>query len=523
MKTKTLYFFLVFLISLSGFAQIIDDNFDMETIGTLPTGWVIKYEGTGTANQKVVNTTSVSTDNSFELQGKSGWSATIIKKPDTIPDKVSLEGYVKAEKILSGDVSGIGLTDPDTGTWGTYCADVRFYDGKIVAYTYPGHIRYTIQDYNINQWYHIKIEADLIDETFEVYIDHIRVSGTKDGVSYDKFPMVSGVKPTHIHLTGGNGGTAKSWFDDIKLYQNDSLVAYYPFNGNANDESINANHGTVYGAILTDDRQGNPNSAYYFDGENDYILCEKEVGPFGNQSRSFSFWAKTDVEPVANKQQNSVLSYGGNIYDGGSRFEILLNPKCRGIGVDVSSKYRTWSFDNSDNGWHFYTVVFDNSISNNLSDLKFYADGELLLSECNNNGGDMLINTKDEQVLNIGRLFYSGQPRYFKGSIDEIRIYNKALSQQEITELYNEAVAAVKNFVRIDRDVFIYNNRLFLKNNNQKTYKELALYNMTGQQIFKSAHFDLPIDLNFLKNGIYIVKLIHNETGISVRKFIIHH
>ena len=45
---------------------------------------------------------------------------------------------------------------------------------------------------------------------------------------------------------------------------NDGLVAYYPFNGNANDESGNGYNGTVYGATLTYDRFGNPNSAYSF-------------------------------------------------------------------------------------------------------------------------------------------------------------------------------------------------------------------------------------------------------------------
>jgi len=52
---------------------------------------------------------------------------------------------------------------------------------------------------------------------------------------------------------------------------NDGLVAYYPFNGNVNDESGNGNNGIVYGATLTNDRLGNPNSAYSFDGINDYI------------------------------------------------------------------------------------------------------------------------------------------------------------------------------------------------------------------------------------------------------------
>ena len=47
---------------------------------------------------------------------------------------------------------------------------------------------------------------------------------------------------------------------------NDGLVAYYPFNGNANDESGNGNDGEINGATLTEDEYGNTNSAYYFDG-----------------------------------------------------------------------------------------------------------------------------------------------------------------------------------------------------------------------------------------------------------------
>src|ERR1700721_3520704 len=52
---------------------------------------------------------------------------------------------------------------------------------------------------------------------------------------------------------------------------NTGLVAYYPFNGNANDASGNGNNGNVAGATLTADRFGNPNSAYSFNGKSNYI------------------------------------------------------------------------------------------------------------------------------------------------------------------------------------------------------------------------------------------------------------
>ncbi len=49
------------------------------------------------------------------------------------------------------------------------------------------------------------------------------------------------------------------------------LVAFYPFNSNANDESGNNNHGVVNGPILTTDRNGNDSSAFEFDGTSNYI------------------------------------------------------------------------------------------------------------------------------------------------------------------------------------------------------------------------------------------------------------
>ena len=57
---------------------------------------------------------------------------------------------------------------------------------------------------------------------------------------------------------------------------NDGLVAHYPFNGNALDESVNNNNAQVYNAVLDSDRFGIQNSAYSFDGTEDYIIVEND-------------------------------------------------------------------------------------------------------------------------------------------------------------------------------------------------------------------------------------------------------
>jgi hypothetical protein len=93
---------------------------------------------------------------------------------------------------------------------------------------------------------------------------------------------------------------------------NDGLVGYYPFNGNANDES--GNHGTVHGATLTEDRFGNPNNAYSFDGSDDYINANP-INLF--QSNTITAWVNVvslNEEPdnviIENSDLSTIADYG---------------------------------------------------------------------------------------------------------------------------------------------------------------------------------------------------------------------
>lgn len=76
------------------------------------------------------------------------------------------------------------------------------------------------------------------------------------------------------------------------------LVACYPFNANAKDESGNGNNGTVNSATLTTDRFGKANSAYNFDGSTQFI--EVSANQFQNNNYSFSIWANPDITPPTN-------------------------------------------------------------------------------------------------------------------------------------------------------------------------------------------------------------------------------
>jgi hypothetical protein len=87
---------------------------------------------------------------------------------------------------------------------------------------------------------------------------------------------------------------------------NDGLVAYYPFNGNANDASGNGHHGTVHGATLTEDRLRNQNSAYNFDGVDDYIISRNINIP--TDSFSYILWFKATSNLISSgKRQDLIL------------------------------------------------------------------------------------------------------------------------------------------------------------------------------------------------------------------------
>jgi murein DD-endopeptidase MepM/ murein hydrolase activator NlpD len=119
----------------------------------------------------------------------------------------------------------------------------------------------------------------------------------------------------------GTDGYAPNRYKPSEFIANNSvissgvgLVAYYPFNGNANDDSGNGNNGTVYGATLTTDRFGYANSAYSFDGIDDYVTVEETID-FKLTTWSITGWVKVNnfpnqkTMPIIGKNEDSTYKY----------------------------------------------------------------------------------------------------------------------------------------------------------------------------------------------------------------------
>ncbi len=199
------------------------------------------------------------------------------------------------------------------------------------------------------------------------------------------------------------------------------LMGYYPFNGNANDESGNNYHGIIHYAILTEDRFGDPNKAYQFTGSGSYIRLGSE---FDYPSRTINLWfyANTidEIERHIYISDNPELLYGFSqikIRDIDGEMAIWSSAGIPG-GV-AEGKYKI-----SEKKWYMVTLVVD------INSTKHYLNGKQIGSF--SNGAATSTIGFPYALLGTSRVF----DRYFDGKIDDVRIYARALSEAEIKRLY---------------------------------------------------------------------------------------
>ena len=211
---------------------------------------------------------------------------------------------------------------------------------------------------------------------------------------------------------------------------NDGLIAFYPFNGNANDESGNGNNGAVTGAILADDRLGNPNSAYSFDGDNDHITSIPPL-PTGAQPRSVTAWFNTtSTSGDTGWFHNTIVNWGEASTNNAFGLSVYLGELK--FGAYGSNDVLTGQIV-SDGSCHHVGVTYDGSM------LKVFLDG-VEVSQASMTLATMSSN------LYIGKRS-TEVDQNMNGTIDNVRIYNRALSTLEIQGLYKGEVSCMEKNV----------------------------------------------------------------------------
>jgi hypothetical protein len=216
------------------------------------------------------------------------------------------------------------------------------------------------------------------------------------------------------------------------------LAAHWPMDEPAGSSTVSDIAGGHTGQLVNMDPNtcwtaGYYNNALQLDGINDYVRITGYKGISGSQARTCAAWIKA----TSTGQHQIAMSLGGpdpaqqTWYFGGIFTAPNTNEFAVGIG---SSSYIKCSATPFDNQWHHLAVVLPDG-SPTTSDIKLYMDGQLRTDTTIVNG-TVAINTSGTRDVYLGAYTGNTTPTlFFKGLLDEVRIYSYALSDAEITAL----------------------------------------------------------------------------------------
>ena len=304
------------------------------------------------------------------------------------------------------------------------------------------------------------------------------------------------------------------------------VIADFPFNGNANDVSGNDNHGTTLaGVSLTEDRFGNPDAAYHFNGTDGFIECTSDAFNLGTIDYTLSFWINREAygnHYIVSKERwgdASVNRYAS---------AILSNPQ---VFSDADLLFYREAQDfyspmwNAQNGfiYEYATPIALNEwyhIVTKREDGNFtlYINGQITSTFSNGSNFDL----SNDYNFRIGARYPNdgtdNGSEFFQGKIDDVKIFNCALKDQDVTnlynELYNETSTSNDHIELVEADINVFPNptsgKLFISNRSDINIESATIYNIAG---IKLKVFDVQsnttkeIQVNDLPSGVYFLKM----------------
>jgi len=381
----------------------------------------------------------------------------------------------------------------------------------------PLYVNYSMSN-TINSWHQVIVTYQKTGSTLSVL--KLYVNGE---LKKTENPTLSiAYPPGEILYIGQNhsGVNFQGELDDVRIYnrafsdaqaqelyssESNGLVAYYPFNGNANDESGNSHNGTVFGSTLTNDRFGNENGAYTFDGNDIINIAHSDMLNISNQL-TISVWVKPNSFPSS----ANVMIVGKSNYSSNTNYLLRIKPN----GF-IQFEYKTFANTSNNpllvNQWNHIAVISD--ATNNK---KVFVNNVL----ATHTGGASPYGIVSNP-LTIGAASYGAE--YFNGVIDDIRIYKSALSDAAISSLFTNNTLNINQEKTFEINQFyVSNNTVYFKNTlNLDTIKTVEVYNLLGQKVFNTSKIKAEIFLNYLTKGVYILKVENNNGKISSMKFLI--
>ncbi|MCC5929163.1 MAG: hypothetical protein JJU28_07955 [Cyclobacteriaceae bacterium] len=231
-------------------------------------------------------------------------------------------------------------------------------------------------------------------------------------------------------------GSSYSYLDETKFIK-DGLIAYYPFNGNTNDYSGNRNHAIVSNPTFTADRYNYTSGAIHFNGIDDFLIVPEICRLFNESKGTIIIWSKIDTLQMTNEQVKPVIL---SIVDSINTSFLLSNrmgvleysfgnyPKLGGGSVHSSINiegFKLFIFSFTDNSITMYDYINGSYTENKISNSKYSFGFKGNRKEQNLYLGKSIIETFDSDTFDN---FFT----YFKGDIDDLVIYDRVLTEDEI-------------------------------------------------------------------------------------------
>jgi hypothetical protein len=244
------------------------------------------------------------------------------------------------------------------------------------------------------------------------------------GLSYLNYKVVFGFSPQY----GISNGLVGHWSLDTRHTPWTSATA-----ATTVDMSGNANNGTLNNmAKATSPRVGKVGQGLKFDGVDDYVNNGTNASlNFGTGAMSISAWFKSDGTIRA---LSSIAGKGG-VYPGGKRYFLGTDWAASGniyftVDDDTTSKYAVSNAELDDSKWHHVVGVKDST------QLRMYVDGVLQNTTADITGYGSIDSARPFTIGSIYSETSGVQALFFPGTVDDVRVYNRALSQNEIRAIY---------------------------------------------------------------------------------------
>jgi len=299
------------------------------------------------------------------------------------------------------------------------------------------------------------------------------------------------------------------------------LVGYWPFCGNANDESGNGNDGQVSGAILTQDRFGNQNNAYTFNGTADYITVPHSPTLAISDSISISCWVRANqvstglTQTLVSKGLQSVFwNYGISLTDLGYPCYTQTN-----FGAGPLTPL-------PDTNWHHIAITI-NQLDNSMA---LYIDGISIAPLYNVNTNQVITNFSGfiDPCCNENVCFgkNAGGQAFFGGSLDDIAIWNRSLDPNEIRQVFldgTNGVISPETYLKVKAYPNPINDKLYIQLGELTSTSDyiIRLLDPLGRTLYFSEinQEELTIDMELVHaNGFCILVISDDDSKIVFTK-----